>query len=141
MSGIRGKDTRPELLLRSALHRRGIRFRLHDRRLPGKPDLIFPKHRAVLFVHGCFWHLHGCHLFRWPQSREEFWRAKLARNRENDERHQAALAAAGWRIGIVWECALKGRFRRDPDEVTGECARWIRSAEDRLEITGYNQMQ
>lgn len=141
MSGIRGKNTQPEMILRRALHRRGLRFRLHDRRLPGKPDLVFPKYRAVLFTHGCFWHMHGCHLFRWPGSREQFWRQKLTRNRENDRRHEAALVAAGWRIGIVWECALKGRCRRDTDDVGDGCANWIRSGKDRLEIAGYNQNQ
>ena len=80
MSGIRGKNTRPELLIRKGLHARGFRFRLHDKRLPGKPDLVLPKYSAVIFVHGCFWHGHDCHLFKWPQSRREFWRKKITRN-------------------------------------------------------------
>ena len=80
MAGIRGKNTKPELAIRSALHRLGIRFRLHDKGLPGKPDLVFPKYRAVVLVHGCFWHGHDCHLFRWPKTRSEFWRHKIGAN-------------------------------------------------------------
>src|SRR5690606_16975078 len=86
MSGIRGKNTRPELILRSALHRKGFRFRLHRKDLPGRPDMIFPQYRAVLFVHGCFWHGHNCHLFKWPSTREEFWREKIAGNIKRDKR-------------------------------------------------------
>src|SRR5690349_4259655 len=109
MSGIRGKNTRPELILRSGLHRRGFRFRLHPADLPGKPDLVFPKHQAVLFAHGCFWHGHDCHLFKWPRTREEFWRTKIEQNRKVDERAQTRLGQAGWRQAVVWECALKGK--------------------------------
>jgi len=111
MSGIRGKDTKPELLIRKALHRRGFRYRLHCKDLPGKPDLCFPKHRAVLFIHGCFWHGHDCHLFKWPSTRPEFWRAKISRNQEVDATAREKLLAKGWRVGVVWECALKGRAR------------------------------
>lgn len=139
MSGIRSGNTKPEMVLRSALHRRGLRFRLHDRKLPGKPDLVFPKHRAVLFAHGCFWHLHECHLFRWPKSRKEFWHTKLLGNRRNDVRKMLAITLAGWRVGIVWECALKGRLRLELDAIADQCAAWIRSGEQKLEIAGYRQ--
>jgi DNA mismatch endonuclease, patch repair protein len=135
MSGIRGKNTRPEILLRSALHARGLRFRLHVR-MPGRPDLVFPRHRAVLFAHGCFWHGHECHLFRWPKTREQFWRDKIGRNRQVDERAQAALSESGWRCGVVWECALKGRLRLPLDEVADLCKAWLTSAEPRVEIRG-----
>lgn len=113
MSGIRGKDTKPELLIRSALHRAGFRYRLHAKELPGKPDMVFPKYNSVLFVHGCFWHGHGpdCNLFRWPQSREGFWREKIHRNVERDDAQIRSLLEAGYRVGIIWECALKGRQR------------------------------
>src|SRR6476469_8441462 len=97
MSGIRGKDTNPEMILRRGLHRRGFRFRLHGSELPGKPDLIFPRHRAVLFAHGCFWHGHGCHLFKWPKSREQFWRTKIGQNCERDRIAVAKLRENGWR--------------------------------------------
>ncbi len=136
MAGIRGKDTKPEIILRKGLHAAGFRYRLHDRSLPGKPDMVFPRHRAVLFAHGCFWHGHDCHLFKWPASRPEFWTAKITRNREVDARSEQALAAAGWRLGIVWECALKGRTRLPLGEVLEACVRWLRSQETRLEIRG-----
>lgn len=136
MSGIRAKNTKPELILRSGLHRRGFRFRLHDRALPGKPDMVFPRRRAVLFVHGCFWHGHDCHLFKWPQSCEEFWRAKITRNREVDARTDAALKVAGWRRGVVWECALKGRERLPFDDVIARCAAWLLSDVPSMEIRG-----
>jgi DNA mismatch endonuclease (patch repair protein) len=108
MSGIRARDTQPEMQLRKALHARGLRYRLHDTRLPGKPDLVFPKWRAVVFVHGCFWHGHGCRLFKWPATRAEWWRAKIGTNMARDVRNQDALTAMGWRALVVWECDLRG---------------------------------
>lgn len=134
MRGIRGKNTRPELAIRQALHARGFRFRLHDRKLPGAPDLVFPKFRAVLFVHGCFWHGHGCHMFRWPATRTEFWRAKISRNQEVDARAVAALVAGGWRVAEVWECALRGSRRRSIDDIAASLAHWLASDAPRLEI-------
>ena|SRR2546426_9903155 len=136
MSGIRSTGTRPEMILRHGLHRAGFRYRLHARNLPGRPDLVFPRYHAVIFAHGCFWHGHDCHLFKWPSTRPEFWQTKIARNRTVDARSEAALAAQGWRIGIVWECAVKGRFRRPHDSVIASCARWLSSGRHRLEIRG-----
>jgi DNA mismatch endonuclease (patch repair protein) len=136
MAGIRGADTRPELILRSGLHRAGFRFRLHDRALPGCPDMVFVRRRAVLFAHGCFWHGHDCHLFRWPTTREAFWRAKIDRNRAVDARADAALAVAGWRRGVVWECALKGRTRLPEGEAVARCAAWLESDAATLDIRG-----
>lgn len=136
MAGIRGADTKPELILRRGLHALGFRFRLHDRNLPGKPDIVFPRYKAVLFANGCFWHGHDCHLFKWPSTRAEFWRTKINRNREVDQRTSAALAAAGWRQGIVWECALKGRGRQPFDAVIADCAAWLRSEITHFEIKG-----
>ena len=126
MAAVRGKDTKPELLIRRGLHARGLRFRLHARELPGRPDLVFPKHRAVLFVHGCFWHGHDCSLFQLPGTRREFWKAKIEGNRARDEKALAALRALVWRTGVVWECALRGRDRREPEEVFSACEAWIR---------------
>jgi DNA mismatch endonuclease (patch repair protein) len=136
MAGIRSANTKPELILRSGLHRRGFRFKLHDKTLPGKPDLVFPKKRAVLFAHGCFWHGHDCHLFRWPRSREEFWRTKIERNRFVDARSLSALLEAGWRYGIVWECALKGTGRLPADQVISACAAWIEGNSKLFELRG-----
>lgn len=136
MSGIRGTNTKPELLLRKGLHALGFRFRLHDRSLPGKPDIVLPRYKAVIFAHGCFWHGHDCHLFKWPSTRPEFWQAKIARNRTVDERVEAVLAEAGWRQAVVWECALKGKTQLPLEEVITACAEWLRSDRPRLEIRG-----
>lgn len=136
MSGIRGTNTKPELLLRKGLHAMGFRFRLHDRSLPGKPDIVLPRYNAVIFAHGCFWHGHDCHLFKWPSTRPEFWQAKIGRNRAVDKRTDAALTEAGWRQAVVWECALKGKTRLPLEDVIQSCAEWLRSDRPRLEIRG-----
>ena len=107
MSGIRGKDTKPEMAVRRGLHRRGHRYKLHDKQLPGKPDLVLPRYKAVIFVQGCFWHRHECYLFKWPKSQTAFWRDKLSKNWERDMSNQSLLLRQGWRIAVVWECALK----------------------------------
>jgi len=135
MSGIRGKNTKPELLIRKALHARGFRYRLHCD-LPGKPDICLPKHRAVIFVHGCFWHGHGCHLFKWPTTRPEFWKAKIGRNCEIDRAVEDRLSDGGWRVAVIWECALKGRDRLPLEDVISTCADWLKSDQARLEIRG-----
>ena len=127
MAAIRGADTKPEMMIRRGLHARGFRFRLHDRRLPGRPDLIFPKYRAVLFVHGCFWHGHDCHLFKWPGTQEDFWREKIGSNVARDRANIVALREAGWRVGVVWECALKGRYRLPLDDLIDSIASWLSS--------------
>ena len=136
MAGIKGKNTGPELAIRSALHRRGFRFRPHRKDLPGKPDLVFGGRNAVIFVHGCFWHGHDCHLFRWPKSREDFWREKIGKNIERDRTQCQALADTGWRIGTVWECALTGKTRLPFDDVVDQCAIWLKSGIKILEVSG-----
>jgi DNA mismatch endonuclease (patch repair protein) len=135
MSGIRGKNTKPEMMIRRGLHARGFRYRLHCK-LPGKPDICLPKYRAVIFVHGCFWHGHDCHLFKWPSTRPEFWREKIERNRAVDERALAALHAAGWRVGAVWECALKGTRRQSLDMILDCLVSWLNSGDADLQIEG-----
>lgn len=136
MAGIRGKNTKPELLIRKALHARGFRYRIHCKDLAGNPDMCFPKHRAVIFVHGCFWHGHDCHLFKWPKTRPEFWAAKIARNREVDSLAEQKLLSEGWRVATIWECALKGRERLDLDDISQGCADWLRSQRSSLVIRG-----
>ena len=136
MSGIKGKNTKPELMVRSGLHRLGYRFRLHRKDLPGKPDLVFAKHRAVIFVHGCFWHYHDCHLFKMPSTRREFWETKIGRNRERDREVQAALKAAGWRSLVIWECALKGKGRLEADEVLARAVTWLEGNVADGEVSG-----
>lgn len=105
MAAIGGKNTKPEMRVRRYLHRQGLRFRLHDRGLPGRPDLVFPRYRTAVFVHGCFWHQHpGCRFAYKPASNQEFWHAKLARNVARDAEKQEQLIQAGWRVLTIWEC-------------------------------------
>ena len=137
MRGIRGKDTKPELVIRSGLHALGFRYRLHVRVLPGKPDLVFPGRKAVIFVHGCFWHGHDCHLFKWPKTRRAFWHKKITTNRRNDEKHIAALREQDWRILVVWECALKGKTRLAPGRPVQQAARWLNGRALHKEILGH----
>ena len=108
MARVRGKDTGPEMRVRWVAHRMGLRYRLHRKDLPGKPDLVFPKHRLAIFVHGCFWHRHtGCSRASAPATRPEFWQAKFEGNVARDERQQKTLKSLGWRVLILWECQLK----------------------------------
>src|SRR6266478_6600691 len=107
MAAIRRKDTSPEIAVRSLLHRMGLRFRLHDRRLPGTPDIVLPRHETVVFVHGCFWHHHDCPRGTMPKSRAEFWKIKLQGNRARDSAHRRALVKQRWRVVTVWECEVK----------------------------------
>lgn len=108
MRGVKQKDTRPEIIVRKALHAAGFRFRLHARHLPGKPDIVLPKFKTVVFVHGCFWHQHaGCKDGRVPASRVEYWEPKLRRNQERDQEKARELEAAGWNVVTVWECEAK----------------------------------
>lgn len=136
MAGIRGKDTKPELLMRSGLHRAGYHFRLHDRRLPGRPDLVFASKRAVIEVRGCFWHGHDCALFRWPATRPEFWRDKIAGNVTRDARNREALLDAGWRTAEVWECQIKGPDRKDPAAILERLSAFLEGSERVLSIGG-----
>lgn len=130
MSSIRSRNTKPEMRVRQFLHRQGFRFRLHVRELPGKPDIVLPRYRAVIFVHGCFWHGHDCHIFKMPQTRTAFWQEKIARNRTNDEKSNEKLLASGWRVGIVWECAI----RNSDMEILGtRLAHWLRSEDELFE--------
>ncbi|HEY8596448.1 MAG TPA: very short patch repair endonuclease [Devosiaceae bacterium] len=133
MSGIRGKNTKPELALRRALHARGFRFRLHSANAQGRPDLVLPKYRAVVFVHGCFWHRHkGCRYATMPSTRPDFWHAKFESNVARDRIVRAALLAAGWRVATIWECAL-----REPEQAsvtTDRLSAWLLTETDTLEL-------
>ncbi|MCE7032870.1 very short patch repair endonuclease [Lysobacter sp. GX 14042] len=125
MSGIRGKDTKPELVVRRYLHGRGFRFRLHERRLPGRPDLVLAKWGAVVFVHGCFWHGHeDCRYFRVPATRTEFWVGKIRGNAKRDAENERKLLEMGWRVIVIWECAI----RNDQEKALCELAKHIRGA-------------
>lgn len=127
MSGIRSHDTMPEKHIRSLLHRAGFRFRLHRKDLPGKPDIVLPKYGAVIFVHGCFWHRHRCALFKWPRSNQDFWQKKINANAKRDEGNIAALAKIGWRVLIIWECALKGKQAIRDDKLSKRTTHWLTS--------------
>jgi len=107
MSRVRGKDTTPEMVVRRVAHGLGFRYRLHRKDLPGKPDLVFPKLRSVIFVHGCFWHRHGCKKATTPKSNTDFWLAKFERNVERDNQNKADLRAQGWRVKTIWECETR----------------------------------
>ncbi len=133
MAGIGGKDTKPELVLRRALHARGLRYKLHDRKLPGTPDLAFRRFRAVCFVHGCFWHRHaGCPYTTNPATRPEFWQAKFKENVQRDRRTKKKLRESGWRVAIIWECAL----RKEGAGITAlALEQWLRGTEREFETT------
>ena len=131
MSGIRGANTKPELAVRKYLHARGFRYRLHRRDLPGRPDIVLPKYRAAVFVHGCFWHAHhGCRYFKMPETRRAFWEAKLLGNSARDAEQLQALGRLGWRVAVIWECALRSR----PAEAGAELEEWITGQASTLEI-------
>lgn len=127
MSRVKGRDTKPELAVRSLLHRLGYRFRLHRQDLPGKPDIVLPGRRAVVLVHGCFWHRHpDCRYATTPKSNREYWQRKFAGNKERDRRQRAELAALGWKVIVVWECEL-----RDIQALARSLVEEIPSAPDR----------
>lgn len=137
MSGIRGKDTKPELIVRRGLHGMGFRFRLHGAKLPGRPDLVLPKYGAAILVHGCFWHAHNCSLAKMPKTRPEFWREKLAGNQARDARQLGELQTLGFRTLVIWECAVRG-----PQDLLvytlDSAASWLRSGEGSQEIARSN---
>lgn len=135
MSRIRGKDTTPEWHIRRALWNAGLRYRLHSKRLPGKPDIVLPKWNAVVLVQGCFWHRHeGCPWFRLPKTRPEFWNDKLQRNRERDAANLAELSSRQWRIAVVWECAL----RTSPEQAGRQLVAWVKAGHGNIEVEGDN---
>jgi len=109
MSRIKGKDTKPEMVLRQWLWRSGYRYRLHRKDLPGKPDIVFPGLKNIIFVHGCFWHKHNCKYFKWPASNAEFWKNKIKGNIKRDNKHYKALSDIGWNYLTVWECELNSK--------------------------------
>ena len=136
MAAIKGRNTKPELKIRQALHKAGFRYRLHTKDLPGKPDMVFPRYNAVLFINGCFWHRHDCHLFKWPKTRQEFWEKKINGNVANDRKKLTSLKEDGWRVGIIWECALKGKTRIPEDVAIQKLAEWLKSNHKTIEIQG-----
>lgn len=134
MAGIRGTNTKPELVVRRGLHRLGFRYGLHCRDVPGKPDLVFRSRRAVIFVHGCFWHGHDCKYFRLPGTRLEFWRKKIEQNQARDLVVTQQLKASGWRQLVIWECAVRGQSDAEISKVIRQIASWLRSSDKFLDL-------
>lgn len=136
MAAIRSKNSKPEIVFRKSLFARGYRYRLHRKDLAGRPDLVLAKHRIAVFVHGCFWHLHDCHLFRWPKTNAKFWKRKISGNAQLDVEHQDVLIRSQWRVAVIWQCAIEGRRRKTMTAVLDEFEAWLEDDKARLEITG-----
>ena len=124
------------MLLRSELHKMGYRYRLHWGELPGRPDLVLPKYNAVIFVNGCFWHGHDCHLFKWPKTNSRFWRKKIKGNQQRDKKNIDQITSMGWRCCIVWECCFRGKARLPKEKSCYLIDNWILSSETFLELYG-----
>lgn len=136
MSGIQGKNTKPEILIRRALHKRGFRYRINVKSLPGKPDLVFPKYKAVIHINGCFWHGHNCHLFKWPSTRPDFWHKKILGTRKRDKENNRELKKLGWRVLTIWECAVKGKNKLSFEKVIVDISDWLIANKTISEIRG-----
>lgn len=136
MAGIRAKNTIPERIVRKELFARGIRFRLHAKGLSGRPDLVLRKYRAVIFVHGCFWHGHDCKFFRMPRTNIRFWEAKINGNKKRDAENASKLRREGWRVLVLWECALRGLCEYKLDLVMARVYGWLHSKNRFSEMRG-----
>lgn len=136
MSRIKAKDTKPEMLLRRGLHALGFRYQLHRRDLAGCPDLVFPRYKAVIFVHGCFWHGHSCHLFKVPETRREFWLEKINGNAKRDGKVLEILRNEGWRVLTVWECAMRGTQQQGLVKVFKEAEAFLNGRRGMLQMPG-----
>lgn len=138
MSAVKSKNTKPELMVRKALHGLGFRYSLHNKKLPGKPDLVFRKYNAVMFINGCFWHGHDCPAFSWPKTREEFWRNKISANMVRDQNNCRDLRDLGWRTATIWECSLRGKRKPAFEEVISVISTWLKTDKSILQI-GYER--
>ena len=136
MSRVRQENTGPELLLRSMLHRAGFRYTLHSRNLPGRPDIVLPRYKTALFVHGCYWHAHGCYRSTLPRTRREYWLAKFRANRRRDLRNTELLISDHWRVLVVWECALVGKVALQETELLIRLKNWLPGNDAWLELEG-----
>lgn len=138
MSSIRSKNTSPELLIRKALHARGFRFRVHVKNLPGTPDIVLPKYKAAVFIHGCFWHGHSCRYFKMPKTRQEFWIGKIDKNQERDERQLNALRALNWRTLVIWECAVRTMQKQESQLLIDKTIYWLLHGSEYAQINEAN---
>jgi DNA mismatch endonuclease (patch repair protein) len=127
MASIKGKDTKPEMVIRRALHALGFRYRLHVKDLPGCPDIVLPKYNAVIMVNGCFWHGHDCHISNRPKSRSEYWEKKIAKNRDRDNKDRKQLYELGWRVATIWECAIIGKGNYSKDDIANLLSAWLKN--------------
>ena len=136
MAAVKGKNTSPELKIRKLLHSYGYRFTLNNKHLPGNPDIVMKKHNTVVFIHGCFWHLHNCYKSTLPKTNSSFWKQKLEANKLRDQENIEKLEALGWRIVVIWECALKGKLKVSDDEVINRVSAWLKTSKPLLDIAG-----
>ncbi len=137
MKSIRSRNTKPELIVRKSLFAMGYRYRVNDRRLPGSPDIVFPKYHAVINVHGCFWHGHGCYLFKQPETREEFWKNKIESNRRRDQAAVVSLLDDNWKVAIVWECAVRGKSHLEEiGNLASALSDWLQCGGSYIEFSG-----
>lgn len=134
MAAIKGSNTKPELRVRKEFHRRGLRYSLKNKLIPGRPDLVLSKYRVAVFIHGCFWHRHHCNYFKLPKSNTEFWNNKINANVKRDTEVIRQITAAGYRILIIWECSFKGKNKEDPDVLFERILYWIRTEDKNSEI-------
>jgi DNA mismatch endonuclease (patch repair protein) len=138
MASIKGKDTKPEMVIRRALHALGFRYRLHVKDLPGCPDMVLPKYNAVIMVNGCFWHGHNCQYSIKPESRSEYWERKITKNRARDEQNKTQLYELGWRVATIWECAIFGKMKNPLGRVGDLISLWLKSRDREITIEGNN---
>ena len=137
MAAVKGKDTKPEFLIRRLLHAAGYRYRLHRKDLPGRPDMVLRKYNAIVFIHSCFWHGHGCKRSKnLPKTNTEFWKEKIEKNNRRDTNNIQLLKSMGWRVCVIWECALKRQGRIDDEELVSRISAWLKGRDDYLEIEG-----
>lgn len=137
MRAIKSQNTRPEILIRKGLHAAGFRYRLHAKDLPGKPDMVLPKYKALIFINGCFWHGHRCHLSHIPKTRTEFWLAKISANMNRDVLTHQRLMKTDWRIALIWECAIRGKTKLGIQFLIDELEKWLLEPESKtIEFSG-----
>lgn len=136
MAGIRSKNTRAEIYIRKSLHALGYRYKVHDKGLPGRPDIVLPKYKAVIQVNGCFWHKHTCSLFKWPSSNKDFWRTKILNNKRRDVANKKKILSSGWRLLVIWECSLKRKNKIHQQKVIEIAEQWLESNSFFKEIGG-----
>ena len=136
MAGRKGQNTKPEILIRKLIHSLGFRYRLHYKKLPGKPDIVLPRYKAAILINGCFWHWHNCSLFKMPSSNQDFWRNKIESNRNRDQIQIANLTSLGYKVLIIWECSLRGKNKLLLSDIGRKIENWLINDKNNSEISG-----